>query len=270
MLWPGRIPSGPFNPVKAILMKIAVLQSPSPAGNLDVAFVQLAAALNAAGAGGAITLVAPEAFLPGYNHDHIPTLAQPMVGDWHQRLSALCRHAKCGLVTGYAERDGDQVFNAAVAFDANGTQIAHYRKIQLYGPREQRLYAPGDTYTTFDLADIKAALLICYDIEFAPHVAALAAMGVQIILVPTANMQPFTHVAAYTVPAMAANCGVSIAYANYCGDEGDLTYVGSSLIAGPHGEVLAQAGNGPALLIVDLPAADPARLSTQSTDLRKV
>lgn len=251
-------------------MKIAVLQSPSPAGNLDLAFAHLATALNAAGAGGAITLVAPEAFLPGYNHDHIPTLAQPKAGDWHQRLSALCRQAKCGLVTGYAEREGSQLFNAAVAFDKNGHQIAHYRKIQLYGPREKRLYAPGDAYTTFDLAGTKAALLICYDIEFAPHVAALATKGVKIILVPTANMQPFTHVAAYTVPAMAANYGVSIAYANYCGEEGDLTYVGSSLIAGPHGEVLAQAGNGPALLIVDLPNDDSARLSTQAHDFRKV
>ena len=95
-------------------------------------------------------------------------------------------------------------------------------------------------------------------------------MGVRIILVPTANMQPFTHVAAHTVPAMAANYGVSIAYANYCGVEDDLTYVGASLIAGPHGEVLAQAGNHPALLIVDIPVTDPARLSTQALDFRHI
>jgi 5-aminopentanamidase len=251
-------------------MKIAVLQSPSPGGNLDWAFAQLSAALNAAGAAGAKVLVAPEAYFPGYNAGNIPDLAEPKTGIWLQRLSTLCQAAHCGLVTGYAERDGDQIFNAAVAFDTNGTQVAHYRKIQLYGPREATIYTPGDAYTTFDLAGTQAALLICYDIEFAPHVAALAALGVKIILVPTANMAPFTHVAAYTVPAMAANYGVSIAYANYCGVEGNLTYVGNSLIAGPHGEVLAQAGTGPALLIVDLPQADPARLSTQAADLRKV
>ena len=83
-------------------------------------------------------------------------------------------------------------------------------------------------------------------------------------------MLPFTHVAAATVPAMAANHGLAIAYANYCGTEGDLTYVGGSLIAGPQGEVLAQAGDYPALLIADVPAVDPARVSTQSLDFRKI
>jgi predicted amidohydrolase len=81
-------------------------------------------------------------------------------------------------------------------------------------------------------------------------------------------MTPFTHVARHTVPAMAANHGVTIVYANYCGTEGDLTYVGSSLIAGPHGEILAQAGDSPALLVAELPPRDPSRLSTQSADLK--
>ena len=218
-------------------MKIAVLQSPSPSGDIELAFAQLTRALNAAGAAGAAVLVAPEAYFPGYNHDHITAIAQPKTGDWLNRLSALCRDANCGLVTGYAERDGAQTFNAAVAFAANGDQIAHYRKIQLYGAREAAIYSPGNAYCTFDLHGTKAALLICYDIEFAPHVAALRDLGATLILVPTANMAPFTHVAAHTVPAMAANYALTIAYANYCGTEGDLAYVGQSLIAGPHGEV---------------------------------
>ena len=251
-------------------MKIAVLQSTSPAGDLDWALTQLATALHAAGAAGAAVLVAPEAYLPGYNHNNIAALAQPKTGDWLARLSTLCQAANSGLVTGYAERDGTQIFNAAVAFNAGGDQIAHYRKIQLYGPREAAIYRPGDAYCTFDLDGTKAALLICYDIEFAAHVAAIRDLGASLILVPTANMAPFTHVAAHTVPAMAANHGLTIAYANYCGTEGDLAYVGGSLLAGPHGEILAQAGTGPALLIADVPDADPARLSTQATDYRKV
>lgn len=264
------MPSGLVSIVKASQMKIAVLQSQSPSGDLDWAFAQVTAALNAAGAAGAAVLVAPETYFPGYNSDHIAALAQPKTGDWLRRLSALCRAANCGFVTGYAERDGATRFNAAVSINAQGDQTAHYRKIQLYGAREAAIYAPGDAYCTFDLGGVKAALLICYDVEFAPHVAALRDLGVTLILVPTANMAPFTHVAAHTVPAMAANYGLSIAYANYCGDEGDLAYVGASLVVGPHGEVLAQAGTGPALLIVDLPVVDPTRLSTQIVDFRKV
>jgi predicted amidohydrolase len=73
-----------------------------------------------------------------------------------------------------------------------------------------------------------------------------------------------------TVPAMAANHGITIVYANYCGIEGDLHYAGGSLIVGADGDVLAQAGMGPALLIADVPKVNATRLSTQARDFRAV
>lgn len=239
-------------------------------GNEAEAIACIDRALRAAGAMGAATLVMPEVYLPGYNHPAIPEHAVPRSAPVFDRIAALCRAAGCGIVLGYAERDGKVVYNAAVALDASGNRIAHYRKIQLFGPRERALYAPGTAYTIFDLDGRTAALLICYDIEFDAHVAALASQGVTVVLVPTANMEPFDHVVRHTVATMAANHGVTIVYANYCGTEGDLTYVGGSLVAGPHGEILAQAGRCPALLVVDVPDPDPARLSTQNADFRKV
>ena len=253
------------------LMRIAIWQTPSPDGDSDAGLTGLGGALTAAAAMGARMLVVPEVLLPGYNQDHIAEQAQPRGGAWGAAVAALCAKAGCGVTLGYAERDGDRVYNSAVAYDADGVEVAHYRKIQLYGPREKAIYTPGDAYAVFDLEGVKTALLICYDVEFAPHIAALAAQGVQLILCPTANMMPFTHVVRFTVPAMAANHGVTIAYANYCGVEGDLTYVGGSLIADPYGEPLAQAGMGPALLVADVPRVlDPHRVSTQGRDYRKV
>lgn len=251
--------------------RIALWQGQSPAGAMEAAFASLDQALRAAAAVGARVLVAPELYLPGYNQDTLPAIAQERGGAWHQRLAAMARAAGCGVVVGYAEREGERLFNSAVAFGPRGEELAHYRKVQLYGPREQALFTPGEAYATFDLGGVKAALLICYDIEFAPHIAALAAKGVEVILCPTANMAPFTHVAKATVPAMAANHGLTIAYANYCGSEGDLDYVGLSLIADPYGEALAQAGMGPALLVADVPKSfEATRLSTQARDLRLI
>lgn len=250
-------------------LRLALLQATSPAGDIAAGIAALHPALKAAGAAGASMLVAPESWLPGYNSNRIAELA--LMGDsWQAPLAALCRAAGCGLVLGYAERVNDKVYNAAIAFGADGAVLAQYRKIQLYGAREAAIYTPGDAYVTFDFAGQKAALLICYDVEFAPHVAALAAKEVTLLLVPTANMLPFTHVMSATVPAMAANHGLSIVYANYCGVEGDLTYAGGSVIVGPHGEILAQAGMGPTILIADLPVRDSARLSTQGKDYRAV
>lgn len=239
-------------------------------GDLDAACDELERALTAAGAAGATVLVAPEVFLPGYNQPDIVALA--LTNDAHalQRLRKAARKAGTALVVGYAEAADGAVWNAALCIGPDGHDLAHYRKIQLYGPRENAIYRPGDRYVTFALSGRTIALLICYDVEFAPHIAALAADGVEAILAPTANMMPFTHVGLRTVPAMAANHGLAIAYANFCGTEGDLTYVGGSVIVGPHGEVLAQAGEHPCLLVADIPPVDPARIATQGKDLRKV
>jgi nitrilase len=251
-------------------MKLALWQGASPMADLDRACAEAEAALAAAAALGAAALVLPEVWLPGYNQPDIPARALPLDSPPLHRLSAAAKRHATALVVGYAERDGDRTYNAAACFGPDGALLANYRKVQLYGPRERALYQPGFAYATFTLGTETSAILICYDIEFAPHIKALADLGVTLILAPTANMQPFTHVVRHTVPAMAANHGVTIAYANYCGAEGDLTYVGGSLIAGPHGEVLARAGDTSALLVAELPPRDPARLSTQSADLRAI
>lgn len=251
-------------------MRLALWQGHSPAADLARALDQAEAALQAAAALGADALVLPEVWLPGYNQPDIAARALTQDSAPLQRLAAAAKARKTAIVTGYAERDGDRVYNSAICFGPDGARLANYRKVQLYGARERAVYQPGDSYSTFQLGEETVAILICYDVEFAPHIRAFVDRGVTTILVPTANMMPFTHVAMHTVPAMAANHGVTIVYANYCGVEGDLSYVGLSLIAGPHGEVLAQAGDTPALLIADIPARDPARLSTQSADLRVI
>jgi 5-aminopentanamidase len=252
-------------------MKLALHQGPSPAGDVEAAFAAIDRTLAAAAAAGATMAVFPELFLPGYNCADIPARAQPLDGPWGARLAGLARRHGCGITLGLAERDGDRLYNSAVALGRDGARIAQYRKVQLFGPRERALFTPGATACSFDIDGRRAGLLICYDVEFAPHVRLMAERGVTLLLVPTANMLPFTHVPRVTVPAMAVNHALTIAYANYCGAEGDLSYAGASLVAGPDGEALATAGPGAALLIVDLERAiDPARLSTQLTDLREM
>jgi predicted amidohydrolase len=249
-------------------MRLALWQGISPAADLDTACTQAEAALAAAAALEATALVLPEVWLPGYNQPDIAANALPLDSPRLARLALAAKRHATALVVGYAERDGDRIYNSAACFGPDGALLLNYRKVQLYGPRETAIYTPGDMLPTFRLNGEISAILICYDVEFAPHVKSLADRGATLILVPTANMAPFTHVPRATVPAMAANHGVTIAYANYCGAEGDLTYIGNSVIAGPHGEILAQAGETPTLLVAELPPRDTTRLSTQSADLR--
>ena len=251
-------------------MKLALYQGPPIQGDIEAGFARIEAQLSAAAMAGARMAVFPELFLPGYNQPALhSTLSQPQGGDWCQRLSALARKTGCGLTIGWAERDGDTVYNAATSFGPDGATLGHYRKIQLYGPMEQASFAFGDAYTVFNFMGRQCALMICYDVEFAHHVKALADRGVTLLLVPTANPAGFEHVSTAIVPARASEHAMTIAYANFCGTEGSLTFGGHSAIVGPDARALAAAGTTETLLVTDIAKPyDPAFLSTQAADFR--
>lgn len=252
-------------------MKLYLHQCPSPAGDVTRAFAEVSAGLAAAKAAGAGMALFPELLLPGYNADQVADLAQPLGGEWVSRLCDMARGAGVGITTGYAEREGDLAFNSAVAISGKGEVLANYRKVQLFGPREARLFRAGRDYVTFDWEGRRAALMICYDVEFAGHVRALAERGVTLILCPTANMHPFTHVSRFTVPSQAVNHGLAIAYCNYCDVEGDLHYYGGSLVVAADGHILAEAGGGAEGLVADLSYRPDARLlSSQVADYRAI
>lgn len=250
-------------------LTLALWQAESASGDTSVALQQIARASEAAGIAGAAVITFPELFISGYDRDDLGELALTQQ-DMLIKLAPVAQRTGCAICTGYPERLEDGIGNSAICVGADGSLLANHRKIQLFGASEAARFLPGDCYTTFTLAGKKSAILICYDIEFAPHVAALRAQGVELILVPTANMQPFAHVGQHVIPAMAANHALSIVYANYCGSEGNLRYFGESLIAGADGQVLARAGEGPAMLMTTLPDRfEPDRLSTQARDLRQ-
>ena len=248
-------------------MRLALWQGRSPGGDVAAGLHAIGGALAAAKGAGADMLLMPELFLPGYNA--IPMRAEP---DWPERLSRLAAEAGTGLCIGLAEEEAGALVNAARAFGPDGAPLARYVKRRLFGHRERRLFTPGAEPCAFDFAGRRIALMICYDAEFPEEMREAARGGADLVLVPTANPEPFDMVSRFTIPAQAAMNGLTIAYANFCGEEGALTYCGRSLVAGPDGEPLATAGLHPAMLVVDLPERDdPALrpLSTQIEDLRE-
>ncbi len=235
-------------------MRIAILQTAGETGVVGPNLDQLASKAQEAAGLGVKLLVCPELYLTGYNLDPeaMARLAQPVNGPSAQRVAEIARNNGLAILYGYAEREGDAIYNAAQLMDAGGRPLANYRKSHLYGELENSSFAPGNALGVTELDGVPVGILICYDIEFPEPARTLALDGAAMLLVPTALTKPHDFVATTLVPARAWEDQVFVVYADRCGTEGDLDYVGLSTIAGPDGKIVAQAGDSETLLIADL------------------
>lgn len=209
-------------------------------------------AADAAGRGARLVIF-PEMFLTGYNiGPAVRDLAEPSDGPAVESLGEFAREAKIALLCGYPERAPDGLYNAALMVDRDGRVIANYRKNHLFGDYEKAFFKPGDGLVSTELDGLKVGVLICYDIEFPEPARALALDGVAFVAVPTSLMTPNDPVARTLVPARACENQIFVAYANRCGREGDLSYIGQSCVVGPDGRDLARAAESDELLVADI------------------
>lgn len=233
-------------------MKIALYQGPGLVNDPTGSFALLDTKAEQAAHAGANLLLLPEMFLSGYNigpenaHKHAVT-AEGLAPA--QKIAAAHNIA---LVFGYPELVGTDVANSAVLIGPDGKILANYRKSHLFGDLDRAMFkAVGTDFPIAELGGFKIGLLICYDIEFPEPARRLALAGADILLIPTAQMQPYEQVARHVLPARAYENQVYTAYANHSGEDDGLSYVGLSSICGPDGTVLAMAGRSEEMLFAD-------------------
>jgi predicted amidohydrolase len=252
-------------------MRLAALQMHAVAGDRTANLFRIETAAREAAENGADLLIAPELAVTGYGAgDKISELAEPADGDLAKRLAALSRETGVALVVGFAERDGETVWNSAIY--ADGQRSIVYRKSHLFGPYERKLFAPGKPAACIvEHRGMKLGMLICYDVEFPENVRCLAQAGAQAVIVPTA-LPASDHaefIARKLVPVRAFENQVFVAYVNHCGNDALFSYAGLSGIAAPDGTMLAEAPEtGEALLFADIQPTDYAASTTANTYLR--
>ena len=201
-------------------------------------------------------VVCPELFMSGYNvGSNLHDLAETAGGPFARSVAALARQTGTAICYGYPERDGEAICNSALVMSGTGTVLANHRKLAIPPGFEQGVFTPGNQLTSFELAGMKCALMICYDAEFPETVRAVCTAGAQIVVIPTALSAQWNQVAQRVVPARAFENGCYALYANHAGKEGDITYAGASCIAGPDGRDVARAGDQPQLITATLEAS---------------
>lgn len=207
----------------------------------------------------------PAAFALAAPFENHPTLA---------RFRALARELGVVLPTSYFEKAGQAYYNSLAVIDADGTILGNYRKSHIPdgpGYEEKYYFAPGDTgFRVWDTAFGRIGVGICWD-QWYPEAARLMALrGADLLIYPTAIgwessdapdekerqknawiLSQRGHAVANGLPVVSVN---RVGYEpDPSGVTGGISFWGNSFVAGPQGEMLAEAGNeGEDLLLVDI------------------
>jgi N-carbamoylputrescine amidase len=210
---------------------------------------------------GANVILIQELFeTPYFCKDHAARyfdLAKPLEGHPAvEHFRGLARELDVALPVSVFERANNAFYNSVVMVDAGGDVLGSYRKSHIpEGPgyHEKFYFSPGDTgFKVFDTRFAKLGVAICWDQWFPEAARAMALMGAEVLLYPTAigsepqdphldssahwqrTMQG--HAAANVMPLVASN-RIGLEEGERC----SLTFYGSSFIASHTGEKVAEA-----------------------------
>jgi len=199
-------------------------------------------------------IIFPELFTCGYNSgSYIIKNAEHKSGESFSIFSKLAKYFKIGIHYGYPEKKSSKIYNSAQFISSNGSSLNNHRKLILEASGyESKYFSSGNSIEVFKYKGFKIATLICYDAEF-PETARIAATkGAELLLVPTALSDRWNWVAEKMIPTRAHENGVFLAYANHCGKENKISYLGSSFITSPNGKDLARLKNKQGIITAKL------------------
>jgi N-carbamoylputrescine amidase len=181
-----------------------------------------------------------------------PAAGNPVLG----RFADLARELGVVLPISFFERANNAYYNSLMMIDADGRQLGIYRKSHIPdgpGYQEKFYFRPGDTgFKVWPTRYATIGIGICWDQWFPEAARAMALMGAELLFYPTAiGSEPQDpsldsrdhwqrvmqgHAGANLVPLIAAN-----RIGHEVGAGSAATFYGSSFIAGPTGEKLAEA-----------------------------
>jgi len=153
-------------------------------------------------------------------------------------------------------RLGDDVFNTAIVISPAGEIVARYHKMFPFVPYERDV-AAGRDFCCFDIAGAgRFGLSICYDIWFPETTRTLAWQGAEILINPSLTNTIDRDVELAIARASAATNQCYVFNVNGAGRQG----FGRSIVCGPGGEVMHQAGSGREVFALELDFDNVARV----------
>ena len=269
------------------LLEVALLQARDH-GTREDNLAAIETGVAAAAADGARLVLLQELHNGAYfcQHENVAEFdrAEPIPGPSTERLGALARRHGVVLVGSLFERRAAGIYhNTAVVFEADGSLLGRYRKMHIPddpGFLEKFYFTPGDLgFAPIATSVGKLGVLVCWD-QWSPEAARrMALAGAELLRYPTAiGWDPADdaaeksrqreawitvqrgHAIANGLPVLACNRTGLEPSPEHAGR--GIRFWGSSFVAGPQGELVAQAGTDQPQLLraqVDLARSESVR-----------
>jgi predicted amidohydrolase len=201
-------------------------------------------------------VVLPEMFATGFSMN-VAGIGEAAPSPTEAFLAATAREQACFVLGGLVSIGADgRGRNEAVVCSPAGRPLARYAKLHPFTlGGESQHYAVGDQVVTFDWQGCMVAPFICYDLRFPEVFRAAVRRGAQLFIVianwPAARLEHWTTL----LRARAIENLAYVAGVNRCGADPQHSYPGRSLIVGPQGEVLAEAGSQQSIITAEIDLA---------------
>ena len=193
--------------------------------------------------------------------------AQPLDGSYMAFYKQLAQNNSIWLSLGGFQQvcleDSSKYYNTHVVIDSSGNLVETYSKLHLFDVevspkhtiRESASVMPGQKISPpVETPCGKLGLSVCYDVRFPEIYRRMAELGAEILTVPAAFLER-TGYAHWEVllraRAIENACFVIASAQEGKHDSGRVSY-GHSIVVDPWGVVVAQASQGPKVLLVDI------------------
>jgi N-carbamoylputrescine amidase len=180
-------------------------------------------------------------------------------------FKGIAKELEVVLPISFYEKKNNARYNSLAVIDANGEILGRYRKSHIPdgpGYEEKFYFNPGDTgFKVWNTRYAKIGIGVCWDQWYPEAARCMALMGAELLFYPTAiGSEPqdgsidskehwqtcmLGHAAANLVPVIASNrVGLEE------DEDSQITFYGSSFIAGPQGNKVKEAGRSEETVLV--------------------
>jgi predicted amidohydrolase len=193
--------------------------------------------------------------------DLVASHAQPLDGPICQALGQIAAATKTWVFGGSIPEAAAQGFaNTAIVFGPDGTLVASYRKMHLFGFNggESTVMTPGTDVTVFPSPLGPTGLATCYDLRFPELFRAQVDRGATAFVIPSGWPERRLSHWQVLARARAIENQCYVLACNQTGTHAGVPMAGYSMIVDPQGELIAEAGPGEQILSATL---DPERVA---------